>query len=33
VLLWKHRREERRLKNGIVYEPPVFIERRNWGAL
>ncbi len=33
VLLWKHRREERRLKNGLVYEPPVFIERRNWGAL
>ena len=33
VLLWKHRREERRLKNGIVYQPPVFIERRNWGAL
>jgi radical SAM superfamily enzyme YgiQ (UPF0313 family) len=33
VLLWKHRREERRLKNGLVYEPPVFIERRNWGTL
>ncbi|MGA2963470.1 MAG: B12-binding domain-containing radical SAM protein [Candidatus Korobacteraceae bacterium] len=33
VLLWKHRREERRLKNGLVYEPPMFIERRNWGAL
>jgi radical SAM superfamily enzyme YgiQ (UPF0313 family) len=33
VLLWKHRREERRLKNGLVYEPPVFIERRNWGPL
>ncbi len=33
ILLWKHSREERRLKDGLVYEPPVFIERRNWGAL
>jgi radical SAM superfamily enzyme YgiQ (UPF0313 family) len=30
VLLWFTRREEKRLKAGRRYEPPVFIERRNW---
>ncbi len=30
ILLWSTRREERRLANGRTYEPPTFIERRNW---
>jgi radical SAM superfamily enzyme YgiQ (UPF0313 family) len=30
VLLWAARREERRLAAGRTYEPPTFIERRNW---
>jgi radical SAM superfamily enzyme YgiQ (UPF0313 family) len=30
VLLWSTRREERRLAAGRTYEPPTFIERRNW---
>jgi radical SAM superfamily enzyme YgiQ (UPF0313 family) len=30
VLLWSSKREERRLANGKTYEPPTFIERRNW---
>ena len=30
VLLWTTRREERRLALGRTYEPPTFIERRNW---
>ena len=30
VLLWSTRREERRLAKGCTYEPPTFIERRNW---
>jgi hypothetical protein len=29
-LLWAHRREERRLARGKTYEPPTFVERRNW---
>ena len=30
ILLWSTRREERRLALGRTYEPPSFIERRNW---
>ncbi len=30
VLLWSTRREERRLAAGQTYEPPTFLERRNW---
>jgi radical SAM superfamily enzyme YgiQ (UPF0313 family) len=30
VLLWSTRREEKRLASGQTYEPPTFIERRNW---
>jgi radical SAM superfamily enzyme YgiQ (UPF0313 family) len=29
-LLWSTRREENRLASGRTYEPPTFIERRNW---
>ena len=32
VLLWMTRREERRLSQGTVYEPPVFVERMNWAG-
>jgi radical SAM superfamily enzyme YgiQ (UPF0313 family) len=31
LLLWTSRREEKRLQGGQTYEPPMFIERRNWG--
>ncbi len=31
-LLWRTRREEKRLAAGQTYEPPTFLERRNWGA-
>lgn len=31
VALWASRREEKRLAAGCVYEPPTFLERRNWG--
>jgi len=30
ILLWLARREESRLASGRTYEPPTFIERRNW---
>ncbi len=30
ALLWANRREENRLAKGRTYEPPTFIERRNW---
>ena len=30
VLLWSTRREENWLAKGRTYEPPTFIERRNW---
>jgi radical SAM superfamily enzyme YgiQ (UPF0313 family) len=30
ILLWFTRREEQRLASGHTYEPPTFIERRNW---
>jgi radical SAM superfamily enzyme YgiQ (UPF0313 family) len=30
ILLWSTRREEKRLASGRTYEPPTFVERRNW---
>ena len=33
ILLRTTRREEKRLAKGIVYEPPAFMERRNWLAV
>lgn len=30
ALLWFARRENDRLASGHTYEPPTFIERRNW---
>ncbi len=30
VLLWTTRREDQRLARGVTYEPPTFLERRNW---
>ncbi len=30
ILLWSTRREENRLSSGRTYEPPTFVERRNW---
>ena len=30
ILLWSVRRDEKRLVAGHTYEPPIFIERRNW---
>ncbi len=30
MLLWSARREERRLAAGCTYEPPTFVDRRNW---
>jgi len=32
ILWWTTRREERRLASGRTYEPPTFLERRNWSA-
>lgn len=32
VLLWSARREERRLAAGCTYEPPTFVDRRNWSS-
>ncbi len=32
ILLWTTRREEKRLAKGRTYEPPTFLERRNWVA-
>ena len=32
IMLWSTRREERKLAQGKVYEPPTFVERRNWAA-
>lgn len=31
VFLWTTQREERRLARGKTYEPPMILERRNWG--
>ena len=30
LLLWTSKREDRRLAAGKTYEPPTFVERRNW---
>jgi len=30
ILLWSTRREEKRLAAGHTYDPPTFVERRNW---
>jgi radical SAM superfamily enzyme YgiQ (UPF0313 family) len=30
ILWWSTRREEKRLAKGRTYEPPTFVERRNW---
>ncbi|MGC2057043.1 MAG: radical SAM protein, partial [Candidatus Sulfotelmatobacter sp.] len=30
ILLWSTRRETKRLQSGHTYEPPTFLERRNW---
>ena len=30
ILLWTSKREDRRLKNGVTYEPRTFVERHNW---
>jgi hypothetical protein len=30
LMLWLTRREERRLAEGVTYEPETFVERRNW---
>jgi radical SAM superfamily enzyme YgiQ (UPF0313 family) len=32
ILLWSTRREDKRLAAGRTYEPPTFLERRNWGS-
>jgi radical SAM superfamily enzyme YgiQ (UPF0313 family) len=32
VLLWTSKREDKRLANGVTYEPETFVERRNWIA-
>jgi radical SAM superfamily enzyme YgiQ (UPF0313 family) len=32
VLLWTKRREDRRLAAGRTYEPPMIVERKNWGG-
>jgi hypothetical protein len=31
VLLWTSKREDRQLARGKTYEPPTFVDRRNWG--
>lgn len=30
VLLWTSKREDRRLAQGVTYEPQTFVERHNW---
>lgn len=30
VLVWTSKREDRRLANGVKYEPQMFVERHNW---
>jgi radical SAM superfamily enzyme YgiQ (UPF0313 family) len=32
LLLWSSKREDRQLAAGKTYEPPTFVERRNWAA-
>ncbi len=33
LLLWSSKREDRRLAAGKTYEPPTFVERRNWAGV
>jgi radical SAM superfamily enzyme YgiQ (UPF0313 family) len=33
LLLWTSKREDRRLAAGKTYEPPTFVERRNWAGV
>lgn len=33
ILLWSSKREDRRLARGVTYEPPTFLERRNWAGV
>jgi radical SAM superfamily enzyme YgiQ (UPF0313 family) len=33
LLLWSSKREDRRLAAGKTYEPPTFVERRNWAEV
>jgi hypothetical protein len=30
ILAWISKREDRRLANGVTYEPHTFVERHNW---
>jgi len=30
ILLWSSKREDRQLERGKTYEPPTFVDRRNW---
>ncbi len=32
VLLWTSKREDRQLAHGKTYEPPTFVDRRNWAV-
>ena len=32
LLLWMSKREERRLARGKTYEPPTFVDRKNWAV-
>jgi hypothetical protein len=32
VLLWTSKREDRQLAKGKTYEPPTFVDRRNWAV-
>jgi radical SAM superfamily enzyme YgiQ (UPF0313 family) len=32
ILLWSSKREDRRLAHGKTYEPPTFVDRRNWAV-
>ena len=32
ILLWTSKREERQLLRGKTYEPPTFVDRRNWAS-
>lgn len=32
ILLWTSRREDRQLARGKTYEPPTFVDRRNWAV-
>ncbi len=31
-MFWTSKREDKRLANGVTYEPQTFVERRNWIA-